>query len=57
MVCKWCGEDKELHVTYPARADYFQCRSEKAPFVGCAYGCAYEGVNETEKESIKEVRA
>ncbi len=35
--CIWCKKWKHEHTAWPARADYFKCPREAAPFVGCVF--------------------
>ena len=35
--CKWCGETKPEHTTWPARSNYWQCKNELALWAGCCF--------------------
>jgi len=35
--CKWCGQIKAEHTTWPARSNYFQYKSELTPIPGTVY--------------------
>jgi hypothetical protein len=39
-ICQACLEPKAFHTSYPARANYLQCRQENAPFVGSTFEAA-----------------
>ena len=35
--CKWCGQSKPEHTQWPVRSNYYQCKGELAPWVGCCF--------------------
>lgn len=57
QMCRWCGEEKSLHVTYPARSNYWQCRREVAPFVGCTFEAETDLAQQMEDEWYEEYLA